>query len=135
MTDITKQDAFTIKAEGAMAQAFYDLLAERLRQVDDEGWSPEHDDQHAVGELAAAAACYCHPEPCMDDTRGVPFSWPWVRRWWKPTDRRRDLVKAGALILAEIERLDRMAEKAGGASAAALQRTATIDPDAAEGRN
>ena len=112
MTDITKQDAFTIKAEGAMAQAFYDLLAERLRQVDDEGWSPEHDDQHAVGELAAAAACYCHPEPCMDDTRGVPFSWPWVRRWWKPTDRRRDLVKAGALILAEIERLDRIQREA-----------------------
>ena len=112
MTDITKQDAFTIKAEGAMAQAFYDLLAERLRQVDDEGWSPEHDDQHAVGELAAAAACYCHPEPCMDDTRGVPFSWPWARRWWKPTDRRRDLVKAGALILAEIERLDRIQREA-----------------------
>ena len=112
MTDITKQDEFTIKAEGAMAQALYDLLAERLRQVDDEGWSPEHDDQHAVGELAAAAACYCHPEPCMDDTRGVPFSWPWVRRWWKPTDRRRDLVKAGALILAEIERLDRIEREA-----------------------
>lgn len=112
MTDITKQDKFTIKAEGAMAQALYDLLAERLRQVDDEGWSPEHDDQHAVGELAAAAACYCHPEPCMDDTRGVPFSWPWVRRWWKPTDRRRDLVKAGALILAEIERLDRIEREA-----------------------
>jgi hypothetical protein len=29
--------------------------------------------------------------------------------WWKPTNRRRDLVKAGALILAEIERLDRAA--------------------------
>ena len=114
MTDITKQDehGFTIKAEGAMAQAIYDLLAERLRQVDDEGWSPEHDDQHTFGELAAAAACYCHPEPCMDDTRGVPFSWPWDREWWKPTDRRRDLVKAGALILAEIERLDRIQREA-----------------------
>jgi hypothetical protein len=33
--------------------------------------------------------------------------WPWDRKWWKPTDRRRDLVKAAALILAEIERLDR----------------------------
>ena len=112
MTDITKQNEFTIKVEGEMAQALYDLIAERLRQVDDEGWSPEHDDQHAVGELAAAAACYCHPEPCMDDTRGVPFSWPWDAAWWKPTDRRRDLVKAGALILAEIERLDRIERKA-----------------------
>ena len=99
---------FTIKAEGAMAQAIYDLLAERVRQVDYEGWSPEYDDQHTLGELAAAAACYCHPEPCMDETKGVPFSWPWQRRWWKPSDRRRDLVKAGALILAEIERLDRI---------------------------
>ena len=41
-----------------------------------------------------------------------PPSWPWVRRWWKPTDRRRDLVKAGALILAEIERLDRIEREA-----------------------
>ena len=108
-TTITRD---TFRLYVALAQALYDLLAERLRQVDDEGWSPEHDDQHAVGELAAAAACYCHPEPCMDDTRGVPFSWPWVRRWWKPTDRRRDLVKAGALILAEIERLDRIEREA-----------------------
>ena len=97
----------------AMAgQAARDIVAERVRQVVKEGWLPEHDDQHAGGELAAAAACYCHPEPCMDDTRGVPFSWPWVRRWWKPTDRRRDLVKAGALILAEIERLDRIEREA-----------------------
>jgi hypothetical protein len=30
--------------------------------------------------------------------------------WWKPKDRRRDLVRAAALIIAEIERLDRDAE-------------------------
>lgn len=138
MTDITKHHEFTIKADRAMAQALYDLLAERLRQVDDEGWSPEHDDQHAVGELAAAAACYITNVCEGGDPEGEgrpPFGWPWSHDWWKPTNPRRDLVKAGALILAEIERLDRMAEKAGGASAAALQRTATIDPDAAEGRN
>ena len=105
-----KIEDFTVSGYmAAMAgQAARDIVLERMRQIQVEGWSPEHDDQHAVGELAAAAACYCHPEPCMDDTRGVPFSWPWVRRWWKPTDRRRDLVKAGALILAEIERLDRI---------------------------
>ena len=28
---------------------------------------------------------------------------------WQPTTSRRDLVKAGALVLAEIERLDRAA--------------------------
>jgi len=41
--------------------------------------------------------------------RHVCFVWTWERAWWKPTTRRRDLVKAGALILAEIERLDRAA--------------------------
>ena len=118
MTDITKQDEFTIKAEGAMAQAFYDLLAERLRQVDDEGWSPEHDDQHAVGELAKAAGCYAWIAGQSDELRLIfdapPPTWPsnWGSDWWKPTDRRRDLVKAGALILAEIERLDRIQREA-----------------------
>lgn len=33
--------------------------------------------------------------------------WPWSRAWWKPASRRRCLIKAGALILAEIERIDR----------------------------
>ena len=116
MTDITKHHEFTIKAEGAMAQAFYDLLAERLRQVDDEGWSPEHDDQHAVGELAKAAGCYAWIAGQSDELRLIfdapPPTWPWDREWWKPTDRRRDLVKAGALILAEIERLDRIQREA-----------------------
>lgn len=118
MTDITKQDEFTIKAEGAMAQALYDLLAERLRQVDDEGWSPEHDDQHAFGELAKAAGCYAWIAGTSDNLRLIfdapPPTWPsnWGSDWWKPTDRRRDLVKAGALILAEIERLDRIQREA-----------------------
>lgn len=98
------------EATQGLLSAVADVLAERARQIEAEGWSPEHDDEQRIGELAAAAACYCHPEPCMDDTKGVPFSWPWQRRWWKPTTRRRDLVKAGALILAEIERLDRAAE-------------------------
>jgi len=30
----------------------------------------------------------------------------WAREWWKPKDRRRDLIRAAALIVAEIERLD-----------------------------
>lgn len=36
------------------------------------------------------------------------YHWPWSREWWKPKNPRRDLVKAGALIVAEIERLDRL---------------------------
>ncbi len=89
-------------------QAWLDVIAERHRQVSAEGWTPEHDDDHDQGELAAAAATYalvaaeCHVAPHWN-------TWPWQTMWWKPTTPRRDLVKAGALILAEIERLDRVA--------------------------
>ncbi|EBP0408322.1 hypothetical protein JN58_23590 [Salmonella enterica] len=36
-----------------------------------------------------------------------PVNWPLSSVWWKPSSPRGDLVKAGALILAEIERGDR----------------------------
>jgi len=93
--------------------AIDDIAAERRRQAEAEGWTPEHDDQHEEGDLADAAACYaagCIPLAPVEDgsTRLVPL-WPWLAAWWKPSDRRRDLVKAGALIVAEIERIDRAA--------------------------
>ncbi|KLY37147.1 hypothetical protein SK92_00281 [Klebsiella oxytoca] len=84
-----------------------DVLAERQRQITAEGLTPEHDDEYQHCEMAVAAACYIMAD---DDPRAdVPELWPWPSEWWKPTDVRRDLVKAGALILAEIERLDRAA--------------------------
>lgn len=85
-----------------------ELAAERRRQIEAEGWSPEHDDEHRDGELAAAAAAYA-----LHDLRGGFFGrwhstiWPWALHWWKPKSRRRDLIRAAALIVAEIERLDR----------------------------
>ena len=90
------------------SQAVLDVAAERRRQIEVEGWTPEHDDEHSAHELAEAAACYCL------SSAGKPFDyfetmWPWERWWFKASGTRRDLVKAGALILAEIERLDRMA--------------------------
>ena len=95
--------------------AVQDVLAERLRQVDGEGWTPEHDDQHRDCELAAAASSYAIAavSPRAFGENNPPALWPWVKEWWKPTNRRRMLVKAGALILAEIERLDRAAVKKG----------------------
>ncbi len=111
---------------GAGTQAARDLLAERERQKSAEGWTPEHDDEHGDGSLANAAACYAMTDRRMfkryhlvdDGMRGgetVPEHWPqsWAASWWKPKDRRRDLVRAGALILAEIERLDRRATGEG----------------------
>lgn len=95
-----------------------DVLAERQRQVNVERWTPERDDEYTDGELSRAASCYAlmaWREKCLSDgeyaasQKALPFYWPWDPAWWKPTDPRRDLVKAGALILAEIERIDRAA--------------------------
>lgn len=86
------------------SSAVSDVLAERRRQVTSEGYTHEQDDRYTDGELREAAACYLVAEvsPGL-----VPELWPWPAKYWKPTILRRDLVKAGALILAEIERLDR----------------------------
>ena len=85
-----------------------EIAAESLRQVEQEGWSPEHDDEHWSGGLPAAAACYGLAGRSNGETANfIKQIWPWDWNWWKPTDRRRNLVKAAALIVAEIERLDR----------------------------
>jgi hypothetical protein len=94
--------------------AIDDIVAERKRQIEVEGWDLAHDDKHDMGELADAAAAYTL-RPILRKAVVSPYTmntifdriWPWAREWWKPQDRRRDLVKAGALIVAEIERLDR----------------------------
>lgn len=91
----------------AVTAAAADVLAERQRQVTAEGWTTERDDGYQNSELADAAACYAiHAH---NQGFSTPAHWPWSQEWWKQTSPRRDLVKAGALILAEIERLDRAA--------------------------
>lgn len=92
-----------------------DVLAERRRQIEAEGWTPEHDDAYAEGDLAQAAGCYSLYAHCSENLDGSPADWPWPEEWWKPAGSRRNLVKAGALILAEIERLDRAARAASTA--------------------
>uniref|UniRef100_A4WTA9 Restriction alleviation protein, Lar family n=1 Tax=Cereibacter sphaeroides (strain ATCC 17025 / ATH 2.4.3) TaxID=349102 RepID=A4WTA9_CERS5 len=93
-----------------LAEAAADVLAERARQISAEGWTPEHDDGHSRGQMATAAGCYILHQSHLGDELEV--FWPWEMTWWKPTDRRRDLVKAAALLLAEIERLDRAEARA-----------------------
>ena len=98
-------------------RAWTDVLAERRRQVAVEGFTAEHDDTHDDGQLALAACCYAMPEyqqgirtaahPMSPQPTILKRLWPWDPEWWKPSGARRNLVKAGALILAEIERLDR----------------------------
>ncbi len=102
--------------------AIEDIRAERTRQIFVEGIAPGDDDRHSEGELAKAAACYAAPitlfriKITADWHGGDRFVfrnvWPWASDMFKPKDRRRDLVRAGALIAAEIERLDRLAAHA-----------------------
>lgn len=96
----------------SLSKAELDVLAERFRQVSEEGFTPEKDDAYVQGELARAAGCYALGPKlvpidgrCAESAR--PAWWPWDRAWWKPKGRRADLVRAGALIIAEIERMDR----------------------------
>ena len=89
-----------------MSEALALIAAERERQVSKEGWTEAHDDEHTDGCLAHAAGGYA----LADRYRGeVPRHWPFDEENWKPTpdDRVRELVKAGALIVAEIERIRR----------------------------
>jgi hypothetical protein len=92
-----------------------EIARERERQIDVEGWSYGHDDTHTGGELLRAAICYAqhpitHPMARRQLGPGKPCdAWPWDASWWKPKDDRHDLIRAAALIVAEIERLDRAA--------------------------
>lgn len=104
----------------SVPQAWLDVQAERRRQIEAEGWTPEHDDAHSHGQMARAAACYALAGSSApnDGTAAllVSLAWPWDEQWWKPSTARRDMVKACALALAEIERLDRAAASQGGPS-------------------
>ena len=97
------------------------IAAERQRQIEDEGWAPLHDKWHTNYELSSAACCYAQPGS------GGPYShprahrpppdWPWDAEFWKPSrDCIKNLVRAGALIAAEIDRLQAETERkaAGG---------------------
>jgi hypothetical protein len=111
------------------------ITAERKRQIDKKGWDAEHDDGHVDGELAQVAICYATPDPIfsMGMASGYSFVDPWPENWDTAWDKRLDygdglrgrnsisspyeyepeeridlLAKAGALIAAEIDRLQRL---------------------------
>lgn len=102
-------------AVGATA-ALADVAAERRRQVIQEGWAPERDDKYEAEELAQAAAAYALSAAGLPDTANDVWPLGWAMSWFKATTPRRDLIKAGALILAEIERLDRATASTTSAS-------------------
>lgn len=93
--------------------AIRDVVTERYRHTHEKGWTPQHDDEHDAGQLASAATAYTLAAtfPGRIDQWFKSF-WPWERSWWRPGTPRRMLVKAAALIIAEIERIDRKGEAA-----------------------
>lgn len=109
-------DCPPVSASSEVTSGVVAIAVERLRQIASEGWTLEHDDQHG-GDLALARAAACY---ALAGTGGNGPFWithmqvpqqVWPYRWeWKPKDRRSNLVRAGALIAAEIDRLDRAAE-------------------------
>lgn len=106
------------------------IAAERQRQISKEKWSEKHDDGHNQRELARAAHSYVGhyvhrawvftnelEMPGVRDgekdyrNEEAPEYWPWDEKDWNPQEPLRDLVKAGALIAAEIDRLQRAKRK------------------------
>ncbi len=88
------------------------IANERRRQIDGEGFDPEGDHQYPRGQLVSAALGYlrlaeiesrCGTEAAKLNDE-VPPGWPWPRAWWKPRDLERNLVRAAALIAADLDR-------------------------------
>lgn len=90
-----------IKAHGA------DLIREeRRRQIEVEGYDQAHDFHHTPQVLCRAAVGYAlHEDPEKPLAEAAASLWPWTRDFWKPKDQLRNLVRAGALIAAAIDRL------------------------------
>ena len=93
------------------------IAAERVRQEQQLGWTAEHDDKHIAGDLALASRGYAgHAAGCLrgiDVNTTPPAAWPFEAAAWKPSSAPvKDLVKAGALIAAEIDRIYREFQKA-----------------------
>ncbi len=87
-----------------MSKALEDIAAERRRQIE-KGFGYDHDDEHDNGDLARAAICYAADGSQKLDC--IAWLAPWGQDPFTTTDRRADLIRAAALLVAEVERLDR----------------------------
>lgn len=94
------------------AQIMREVICERDRQIQGEGFSREHDDRHKPGELARCGAAHAYwaaqERGAMKPLRSyLRFLWPWPLDLFKPKPARRALVVACAFLVAEIEKIDR----------------------------
>lgn len=99
------RESLVTVAARELRPAARDVLVERSRQVESKGMSIEGDDRYVGAELPHAAAAYI----LFGAKHDAPILWPWSIASWKPRDARSNYVRAAALILAEIERIDRAA--------------------------
>jgi hypothetical protein len=107
-----RKASLTSAAPGAPPNGASLIAAERARQRTEEGWTSAHDDEYEDAQLVRAAICFAeaHSGFALDgvDTESL---WPWNAPFFKvdlsDAGRIRGLVKAGALIAAEIDRLQR----------------------------
>lgn len=99
---------YTRSPAHTLPETAMDLMrAERKRQIEVEHWNATGDDCYKDGQLLDAGLAYLHhgtdlAKPAKAD--GTPGDWPWDQKWWKPRDRVSNLVRAGALFMAEGER-------------------------------
>lgn len=118
----------------ALDRVIKDLRDEREAHLKREVFTNERDDSYIDHSLALAAAAYAI-ESTGDQYELADSVWPesWDRSWLKSTTSRRDLIKAGALIIAEIERLDRAEVRRKLAEEARAKQPASIQADATDG--
>lgn len=89
----------------ATTDALLVVQNERLRQISDKGYDYAHDDKFQEGQLARAAAAYALPSSRFSE---APSFWPWQEHQFNPQSHCQNLIRAGALVVAELERIERM---------------------------
>jgi hypothetical protein len=89
------------------------ISIERQRQISKEGYTQQHDDERSGGTLVTAAIAYAIAAQRQFHLGKIDLDfvremyWPFEARSWKPKDQIHNLTVAGALIAAEIDRLQR----------------------------
>lgn len=78
------------------------ISEERKRQIEKEGYTQEHDNNHNTEEFVLAAIAYLE---CNFEGYEADLTWPWDSNSFKPKDVKTNLVKAGALIAAALDRI------------------------------
>lgn len=108
------------------------IAAERRRQVEEEGFTAAHDEHHGWADLLQAAHCYLFVAVVQlgdlaGDRAGIGppevwraprMRWPWEAEAWKPAPApERNLIRAGALYQAHLDRVGSAASVDGHPSA------------------